>query len=83
MKRKRLETYLGKRIMIILFNEDIFTGYLKKTGSPELKNDPNLYLPKNYYFFTATKESKTCISHLFRCSHVKTVMPLNEKREDY
>lgn len=82
MKRERLETYLGKRIMAVLTNGDIFSGYLKKTRSPELKPNPSLYLPQNWYFFTETKESIDCISHLFRCSHVKTVTPLNEEREE-
>lgn len=81
MKRERLETYLGKRIMVVLTNGDIFSGYLRKTRTEEFKEDPNLYLPQNWYFFTETKESRQCNSHLFRCSHVKNVTPLNEREE--
>ena len=64
MKRSELEKYLGKSVTIKLFDGDIITGELHKTGEERFKYDHNLYLPKNLYFLMPQ-------SVLFRCSHVK------------
>ena len=69
MLREKLEKYLGKYISIRLFDGKIYTGYLCKSGDRErFPNDPNLYIPKNYYFLV--DENDTITSCLFRCSHV-------------
>ena len=73
MKRSDLEQYLGKFVEIKIFNGDIVKGYLQKTGDEKFKNDLNLYLPKNLYFVTATRDSIVCISWLFRTSYVKSI----------
>lgn len=65
MKRNDLEKYLGKVVTITLFDNDIITGELHKTGEERFKNDPNLYIPKNLYFLINPQ------SVLFRSSHVK------------
>lgn len=64
MKRSDLEQYLGKTVTVTLFNGDVITGELHKTGEERFKFDPNLYMPRKLYF---------CLpqSVLFRCSHVK------------
>lgn len=67
MKREKLEKYLGKIVEIILFDGDVVNGELHKTGEERFKEDPNLYIPNNYYFLT---EPQSCI---FKCSHVKTL----------
>lgn len=65
MKRMELERYLGKTVAIKLFNNEVITGELHKTGEEIFKSDPNLYLPQKRYFLINTQ------SCLFRCSHVK------------
>lgn len=65
MKRSDLEQYLGKVVTIKLFDNEVITGELHKTGEEKFKNNPNLYLPQNYYFLINPQ------SILFRSSHVK------------
>ncbi len=66
MTRVELEKNLGKLVEIVLFDGKIVEGYLQKTGSEKIKNNLNLFIPKNYYFMTAESESKICVSHLFK-----------------
>ena len=65
MKRSDLEQYLGKVVTIKLFDNEIITGELHKTGEERFKNDPNLYIPQKCYFLI---NPQSC---LFKCSHVK------------
>lgn len=64
MKRSELEQYLGKTVTITLFDNEVITGELHKTGEEKFKFDPNLYIPKKCYFLLP----RSC---LFKCSHVK------------
>ena len=50
MKRSELEKYLGKVVTIKLFDNDVITGELHKTGEEQFRNDPNLYIPQKCYF---------------------------------
>ena len=68
MKRSELEKYLGQRVEIKLFDNKVLAGTLHKTGESEYKRDPNLYLPRNYYF---VEPAGMYGNFLFRCSHVK------------
>ncbi len=65
MKRSDLEQYLGKVVTIKLFDNDVITGELHKTGEEQFRNDPNLYIPQKCYFLI---NPRSC---LFKCSHVK------------
>ena len=65
MKRSDLEQYLGKVVTIKLFDNDVITGELHKTGEEQFRNDPNLYIPQKCYFLINP------LSCLFKCSHVK------------
>lgn len=66
MKRSELERYIGKKVTITLFNGDVRSGELHKTGEEIFKNDPNLFLPQNRYALINPPP------HLiFRCSHIK------------
>ena len=67
MKRSELEKYLGKKVTVKLFDNEEMTGELHKTGEERFKYDPNLYIPKNYYFLLPIGKC------LFRCSHVKAL----------
>lgn len=67
MKREKLEKYLGKIVEITLFNEEVIKGELHKTREERFKNEPNLYIPYNYYFLI---NPQSCI---FKCSHVTKV----------
>lgn len=65
MKREELEKYLGQNVEITLFDRDVIKGELHKTKEEAFKNEPNLYIPRKYYFLV---NPQSCI---FRCSHVK------------
>lgn len=51
MTRAQLEKYLNKKVRVTLFDNTKLEGRLKKTGTEEFIHDPNLYIPKRYYFF--------------------------------
>lgn len=68
MKRDKLKKYLGQNVEITLFDGDIIKGELHKTREEQFKNEPNLYIPYNYYFLT---NSPSCV---FKCSHVKKLI---------
>lgn len=70
MTRTKLEKYLGKRVEVTLLNGDIIKGILHKTGEESFKNNPNLYIPHNYYFCTARGSQKP-ITYLFKVSHIR------------
>lgn len=73
MKREELESYLGKKVEVTLSDGDVTQGYLRKTQDEAFKNNPNLYLPKNYYFTTASEHTLSENSVLFRSSDVKKI----------
>ena len=64
-----LEENLGRRIKVRLFDGAEYEGYLRKSGDERYRNDPNLYLPKNYYFLT--DDYGVCKTCLFRVSHIQ------------
>lgn len=69
MNRKTLEENLGRKIKVRLFDGAEHEGYLRKSGDERYRNDPNLYLPKNYYFLT--DDYGVCKMCLFRVSHIQ------------
>lgn len=71
MTRTELEKYLGQKVEIKIYSDEIFKGILHKTREEMFKNNLDLYLPKNYYF--CTNNNGECISCLFRVSHVKKI----------
>lgn len=77
MKRSILESYLGKRVEVKLFDGSVCKGYLHKTGEEQFKRDPNLYWQRNLYFVTAEKETMFSNSCLFRTSYVKSIKEIN------
>ena len=76
MRRTDFEKYLGESVEVKLFDGEIVKGHLRKTQDEMFKNDANLFIPKKLYFVTESKESKICISCLFKVSHVKGVIVL-------
>lgn len=75
MTREQLEKNLGREVEVRLFDGTEITGVLRKTGETDFKNDPNLYLPQNYYFLTE-KGTNVCKSCLFRVSHIQNYKTL-------
>ena len=71
MTREQLEKYLKRKVKIELFDGDKIEGYLRKTGEDDFKTNPNLFIPKNYYFLT--DGGLNCVSCLFRVSHIQKV----------
>lgn len=78
MKRSELEKYLGQYVRIKLFNERIEEGYLYKIRDEKFKSNPNLYFPDKRYFTTETESSRESNSCIFRCSHVKKLVLIDE-----
>lgn len=69
MKKSEFEKYLGKNVIITLFDNDVIEGVLHKTEEKIFDNEPNLHFRPNYYVLLNNKTGKnTC---LFRSSHVK------------
>ena len=85
MNRKYIESFLGKEVKIKLFDGDIIIGELHKTREQKFKNQPNLYIPKNYYFCiyssinTLVKTSHVANSYLFRSSYIRKIEELTNK----
>lgn len=71
INREIVESYLGQKVEIKLPYGDVVIGVMHKTGEELYKNNPNLYMPKNYYFveFPYIKEH----SWLFRSSHIRSI----------
>lgn len=44
MKRSELEKHIGESVEVKLFDGDTMQGVLRKTGTEEVRNNPNLYL---------------------------------------
>lgn len=65
MKRSDLEKHLGRVVTITLFENDVITGELHKTGEEQFKGNPNLYIPRKWYFLTSPQSCP------FRSSHAK------------
>lgn len=72
MKRSELEQHIGKRVQIKLLDDEVMEGVLFKTGTEIFKDNPNLYIPQNYYVLAEKiyGEMKS-VSCIFRCSHVR------------
>lgn len=68
MNRKTLEKFfLGKVVEIKLFDNEVIKGKLCKSRTEQFRNNPSLYIPKNYYFVI---NPQSC---LFRLSHIKSI----------
>lgn len=52
MKRSELEKHIGESVEVKLFDGDTMQGVLRKTGTEEVRNNPNLYLKGGYYFLS-------------------------------
>ena len=78
MKRSELEKYLGKHVRITLVYDKVEEGYLYKTRDEKFKSNPNLYFPDKRYFTTETESSRESNSCIFRCSHVKKLVLIEE-----
>lgn len=75
--RSKLEEYIGENVEVTLFDGDVIRGYLRKTATEEVKNDPNFYLMPGYYFLSG-KDAYDCKSWLFRVSHIKRLKLLKK-----
>lgn len=76
MKRDNLEQYIGKQVLITLFNGDSLKGYLFKTHTEIVKNNLNLYIPQNYYFVSEYEDPISSTSCIFRLSHIRKFQTL-------
>lgn len=72
INREIIEKFLGKKVEIKLFDGDIVVGELHKTGEEYFKNNPNLYIPKNYYFVIYPYSLEEH-SFKFRSSHIRKI----------
>lgn len=75
MNKEQLEQYLKKNVKIKLFDGEEIEGCLRKSGEDDFKNNPNLFIPKNYYFLV--DKDLNCISCLFKVSHIRKIVICN------
>lgn len=68
MKRSELEKHIGESVEVKLFDGDTMQGVLRKTGTEEVRNNPNLYLKGGYYFLSH-KDTYVCKSCL-KCGQI-------------
>lgn len=85
INRQVVDSYLEKKVQVKLFYGDIVIGYLNKTGQEKYKNNPNLYIPKNYYFLEYDNYDNfgnKDHSSLFRISHIRNIKGV-DKNESF
>jgi hypothetical protein len=70
MKKVIVDAFIGKKVSVKI-NDEIITGTLEKTGTIKFKNDPNLFIPKNYYVVIDPETRWN--SFLFRSSSIKKI----------
>lgn len=77
MNRKEFEKYLGKKVKITIYDNEIITGTLYRTDDKRFKNRIELYGFKKYYalFDDSFNDVYSC---LFRVSHVKKIEVMND-----
>lgn len=72
MKRSELEKHIGESVEVKLFDGDTMQGVLRKTGTEEVRNNPNLYLKgcwsnhNDYYCYSVGKKSLTGNQSIYR-----------------
>ena len=69
INREVVESYLGEKVEIKLFDGEKIVGKLHKTGEEQYKHNNNLYFPKKYYFVEVYGKT----SCLFRSSHIRRI----------
>ena len=80
MTRSELEKYLGKSVCVKLFDGDMYNGILHKTGEEMYADNPNLYIPRNWYFIADSNNE--LVSCIFRTTHVISLKVESEKYRD-
>jgi len=70
MDKNKIDKYLNKRVEITIIDGSILQGELHKTGELIFKNEPNLYIPRNYYVLINPQTLQANKHTIFRCSHV-------------
>lgn len=67
MKREKLEERLDTEVTVTLFDGSIYSGVLRQCGTEYTKDNDNLHLMGNKYYFVEMDYDISCV---FRCSHV-------------
>ena len=78
MNRKEFEKYLGKRVKIRFYDNEVITGILCRTDDEQFKDNMGLYMRKNYYVLFDDLLNDFC-SCLFRVSHVKKIEVMGDE----
>lgn len=73
MTRVELEKHLYKNVKITLFDGEVIVGELHKTGDGHIKDDPNLTVPKNYYYCDSGTKDISCIFKVFHIKKLKVL----------
>ena len=66
MKKVLLDTYLGKKVKIVLFDDTVCEGELHKIGDEFFMNDPDFYISPRYFCINSSSRFE-----YFKYSHVK------------
>lgn len=72
MRIDKLNTYLGKKVKIKLFDDDVIEGELHKTDEEIFKNNLSIYWAgKNKYILIRKSDITNYYSCIFCASHIK------------
>lgn len=77
MTRTEFEKYLGKDVIITLYDGAIYAGILHQTGEKAFADNPNLSVPLNFYF-CIDENNEVVKNTVFRVSHIQKIS-CNEK----
>ena len=67
MIKDKLEMYLGKKVKVKIFNEDVFEGILKATN--DLGNDK-----RNYYYCEGDRPVRFRSSHVIKLTTLEDIV---------
>lgn len=72
--KAQLEQFLGKTVVLTLFNGKEFYGIFGKTDDEKNRDNPNLYFKKNCYHVEGTR-------YVFRASHITKIKRVMSNEE--
>lgn len=80
MKKEELVNHIGNYVKLLLIGDNYYqSGFLRHSSEDDFKNNPNIYLKKDYFFLTNGKHQNFPNSPIFKVSHIKHFELLENK----